>query len=400
MITYMVRALPALSEAVRIRGQQARRGELRHRPEGARDRGGGENRNSSAGGQQGAAILGGEPGRCREPCLRRFYTRPRFVPGGHVIPQGPVKTAPLCPRYRLRRARRLRGGAAPAQALAAPARGQRRGGGCRAGRPGDAQIPDQNPGHVPVHAADVGVHDRPRAPLRRSRRVAAPAQDPLPDPRRSGDRRRSPAEHAAAGDLRPRRRVGQPARPGAQHRPLGLVLRAAPLARLHHRHRPEAVRPGGAADGRRLRPRVRDLHRRSDGAALVGGRQRLHRRRQGPAADARRRRGDVRAAPGRACTTRSTAIRGRRCRRCTSGRRCWRRSCSASRTPRPERSAGPTPECSASRSSTSASTTSSTCSPASGWSRPSASASRSPNRSRWRSARGVQQLERDRQLVG
>ena len=44
---------------------------------------------------------------------------------------------------------------------------------------------------------------------------------------------------------------------------------------------------------RRLRPRLRDLHRSADRAAVVGGRARLHRRRAGASPDARGRRGGL-----------------------------------------------------------------------------------------------------------
>ena len=105
--------------------------------------------------------------------------------------------------------------------------------------------------------------------------------------------------------------------PRARDRPLGLVRRAAPGAALDPRARRGALPARRPADGGRVRPRLRDLLRRPDGAAVVGGRARLHGRARSGGSWSRSasRPG---AAPGRRCTSRSAATRGRRCRPCTS----------------------------------------------------------------------------------
>ena len=127
--------------------------------------------------------------------------------------------------------------------------------------------------------------------------------------------------------------AGDGARPRALGRPLGLVHGAARRAALRPGAPPGPLPARRAPARRHLRPRLRDLLRRPDGAALVVGRAGLHRRRRssaspprsppaeapaGPADHGRRRRAGLAPAPGSRSTTRSTATRGRRCRRFTS----------------------------------------------------------------------------------
>src|SRR5204863_8114896 len=123
---------------------------------------------------------------------------------------------------------------------------------------------------------DVGLHHGPRAALRRPRTPARAAPDPIPDPGGSRPRRRRAAEPAAAADPG-RAGPGPHPRPCARDRPLELVLRAARGASVDPAATPRTIRTRRSPARRRLRPRLRDLLPGADGAAVVGGGERLHR---------------------------------------------------------------------------------------------------------------------------
>ena len=122
----------------------------------------------------------------------------------------------------------------------------------------------------PLRDADVGLHDGPRASLRRPGAAARPPAHPLPDRRRP---RRSALGRLPNVRLQrglARLPPGRRAQPLPHLGPLALVLRALPGPGLHPAPPPRALPARRAADGRGLRHRLRRLLRGADRAALVG----------------------------------------------------------------------------------------------------------------------------------
>ena len=176
-------------------------------------------------------------------------------------------------------------------------------------------------------------------------RSRSPTSFPTTIPRRCAGgcgfaTRSSPTACSALGELPNVRLQRALSRRGGVTR-LDRVLSIVHWAWFFEPHLTPALRPGsppralparGAPDGRHLRPRLRALLRGADGAAVVGGRARLHRGAGRPsrvAAEApqrsRRCAGSWSTSarrsggrPGSGSTTRSAATRGRRCRRFTS----------------------------------------------------------------------------------
>ena len=170
--------------------------------------------------------------------------------------------------------------------------------------------------------------DRPRAALRRPRGPAAAAEDPLPDPDRPRDRRR----HACPTRALQRALMG----PAEEVRPLDRALTFAHWAWFFEPHLVAASSSSPGITPASSAPRARwplcfDLGCATYIAVPTAppwwaaengytGDDRIHRRMLEVGEETWGRAWPRSTAP-------STATRGRRCRRCTSARRCWQRSC-------------------------------------------------------------------------
>ena len=231
----------------------------------------------------------GRPGRSRPGSVPRAAARrseghrgPRFV-GAARPPRSCKRSCGLCcPRF-------------ASNSRPPPARVGRGGGRHRdAARPAPAEAPAA--GRVRTFLAGARRARARRAPLAAARRGhlalqmwAYFAHFDMPDDDPDALLRRLKVDYPIRFDralglgtpptIRLQRALGRegrvgPARVRAVGGPLELVPRAARDARLHPAAPPRALPALGGDDGRLLRPRLRRLLARADGAAVVGGRQR------------------------------------------------------------------------------------------------------------------------------
>ena len=172
----------------------------------------------------------------------------------------------------------------------------------------------------PLRAADVGLHRRPRASLRRPRAPARAAAHPLPDRRRPRDRRRPPAQRPPAARPRAAAAASAPSTASSPG-PTGSGS-SSPTWRWpgscvrHHERFPRAARQMAAVFDLGCVvyfavPTAPPWWASEQG--LTGEEVRRIMVEVGEPTWGR---------PGERCTTRSAATPGRRCPRCTSPPRC------------------------------------------------------------------------------